>query len=69
MRQHTGCTCVSAVVERADDTFIWHSFGWENNDDEEAPWLDSFVGKGPFRFDAGEYERVMRAMNALGVNS
>ncbi len=63
----TGCTCVSTVIERSNDTFIWHSFGWENSYDEDAPRLDDFLDKGPLRFDAAEYERVLREMNVLGV--
>jgi hypothetical protein len=64
----TRCGCVSVVIERDEDTFVWHSFGHDEYDPvEDEPWLDEIVGRGPFRFEAANYERVLHAMHAIGV--
>ena len=55
-----GCGAVTAAIERDGPTIIWHTFGYEN-DYDEAPRYDWHQHLGPFRFDAIEYERVLRA--------
>lgn len=53
------CGAVTLVVERDGGKIIWRDFGYENNY-EGVVHPEGFEEVGPFAFDRGEYERVIK---------
>ena len=54
-----GCGAVSLVIERVGNRIIWRDFGYEN-DYEGIVHSEGFEAVGPFAFNRGEYEKVIR---------
>jgi hypothetical protein len=56
-----GCGAVTAVVDRVDREVVWRDLGWQTNYDPGVE-LEAFAELGPFRFDAAQYEAVLRPL-------
>lgn len=52
------CGAITLVVSKAGDSIVWEKFGYENTYEDEVLY-DDYVGVGPFRFNATEYERTL----------
>ena len=53
-----GCSGVTAVIDRSDDTVVWRDLGYQDFepfDDDER-----FDDVGPFVFDSTEYDSVLQ---------
>ncbi|MEI5097452.1 oxidoreductase [Streptomyces sp. PmtG] len=52
------CGAVTAVIERADDDYVWRDFAWQTADHADLE-LNGYHGIGPFRFRGGEYREQL----------
>ncbi|WP_172382802.1 oxidoreductase [Streptomyces sp. MNP-20] len=52
------CGAVTAVIERADDDYVWRDFAWQTSDHADLE-LNGYRGIGPFRFHGGEYREQL----------
>ncbi|MFE6282055.1 oxidoreductase [Streptomyces sp. NPDC057877] len=55
------CGAVTAVIERADDDYIWRDFAWQTGDEVDLQ-LNGYHGIGPFRFAGVAYRTALGAL-------
>ena len=54
-----GCGAITATIEFTDTAVTWHDFGWQTDYDDFVD-REAFASVGPFNFERGQYERVLR---------
>ena len=53
-----GCGAITISIVKKDKSFIWSSFGYENNYQDEL--LEEFKEVGPFKFQKEEYLNLFK---------
>jgi len=61
-----GCGAITVQIEKTEDGFVWHNFGYENNYDECMPHLERYRQIGAFYFKEVEYLNALTARPVLG---
>ncbi|HEV8199268.1 MAG TPA: hypothetical protein VGS03_04540 [Candidatus Polarisedimenticolia bacterium] len=61
-----GCGAITADVSLSAGLFVWSQFGFENDYDPNMSEFDSYRSVGPFAFEAGPYEAVLRGALVRG---
>ncbi|MBV7694353.1 oxidoreductase [Streptomyces sp. TRM70350] len=55
------CGAVTAVIERADDDYVWRDFAWQTGERVDLE-LNGYQGIGPFRFHGDEYRTALNSL-------
>ncbi|MBX9392620.1 oxidoreductase [Streptomyces sp. TRM72054] len=55
------CGAVTAVIERADDDYLWRDFAWQTDEQVDLE-LNGYQGIGPFRFHGDEYRTALNSL-------
>ncbi|GEC03070.1 oxidoreductase [Streptomyces spinoverrucosus] len=55
------CGAVTAVIERADDDYVWRDFAWQTDEQFDLE-LNGYQGIGPFRFHGDEYRTALNSL-------
>ncbi|MFD5573250.1 oxidoreductase [Streptomyces cadmiisoli] len=56
-----GCGAVTAVIDRADDDYVWRDFAWQTDEHVDLD-LNGYHGIGPFRFHGEEYRTALSSL-------
>jgi hypothetical protein len=55
------CGAVTAVIEQADDDYVWRDFAWQTDERADLE-LNGYHGIGPFRFRGAEYRSALNSL-------
>ncbi|MGW3729545.1 oxidoreductase [Streptomyces sp. NPDC000851] len=55
------CGAVTAVIDRADDDYVWRDFAWQTEEQVDLE-LNGYHGIGPFRFHGEEYRAALNSL-------
>ncbi|MBG0850999.1 oxidoreductase [Streptomyces spinoverrucosus] len=55
------CGAVTAVIERAEDDYVWRDFAWQTDEQVDLE-LNGYRGFGPFRFHGDDYRAALNSL-------